>query len=703
MVLKKFTPQRKTKTENKIDMQFIPIFSPTGGMRTTVPPVELENMFVSWLQNVFYYNNKIKQRFGLSKFGTTTPLAGDAILNITKYIGLDGSTYLVAFTIKNVYLYNATTNLWNIITEQTTISDCQDAWIASANVTSTADTTVYRVGTKSAKHVIADAFTTGLASYINFGAKDLTGYTHVYFYIRSTVALTAGQAQILLDDTNGCVTPLETLNVPAVPSIDTWYEFCIALAAPAGLGAILSVGLKMTADIGPVTIYLDQILAVNCFTGDSEDMIETEQIYDDTAGAMKYLMTNGVDVIKTWAGTGNFVSLAGSPNKTKHFVNFKHYLMLMNTTVSGTQAPQRLEWPQIGKPTVWTGEDSGNDSLAGTAGFLMGGVPFRSGLALIKDDSISHASFIGSLDPFEIEETRVPEKGCCAAGSIQVFGDKIIYLGWEDVFKYDGFDSHPVRNDITEEIFKRLNKEKIATVHSQKIEELNLYLLFVPLTGSSYPNACWVYNYVTEAWCFWKFAKNITSSGFGTTNASLTIGQMLGKIGTYSLKIGDRSILKDQEFCLFGSSDGYIYKFDSNSNNDDDEAIDAYINTKSYVPSGINVYNLFCQISLFGKGDDIAVSVSTNDGQKFTYIGDLLQRPSLDSVSFLRKIDKIADRILIKLQNDFLNEWFEITGWEIGYIERTRVVKPPKDDLVRITTDDIVRITTYEEDRTIAI
>jgi hypothetical protein len=46
------------------------------------------------------------------------------------------------------------------------ITDCETAWTASANVTSTADTAQFKENTRSAKHVIAGAFTTGLCAYL---------------------------------------------------------------------------------------------------------------------------------------------------------------------------------------------------------------------------------------------------------------------------------------------------------------------------------------------------------------------------------------------------------------------------------------------------------------------------------------------------------------------------------------------------------
>ena len=53
----------------------------------------------------------------------------------------------------------------------TLITNCDTAWTASPNVTSTADTSIYRTSTGSASNAIASGFTTGLAAYFDLGSS----------------------------------------------------------------------------------------------------------------------------------------------------------------------------------------------------------------------------------------------------------------------------------------------------------------------------------------------------------------------------------------------------------------------------------------------------------------------------------------------------------------------------------------------------
>jgi len=116
-------------------------------------------------------------------------------------------------------------------------------------------------GTQSCKFVIASGASAGDIATDSIASKNISGYDYIEFWVKSTVATSAGNLKILLDDTASCASPLETLSVPAL-SADTW-TFCrVALANPETDTAIISVGLEYDADIGAVTVWLDDINAV---------------------------------------------------------------------------------------------------------------------------------------------------------------------------------------------------------------------------------------------------------------------------------------------------------------------------------------------------------------------------------------------------------------------------------------------------------
>ena len=150
------------------------------------------------------------------------------------------------------------------VQESLVLDDCEDAWNEDvpANFTVSLDAADKMVGTSSVKIDITAAGVAGviLCEVIAPGTN-LPKYTHVEFWIKSSVATTAGDLQVLLDDTAKCVSPLETLNVPALVA-NTWTHVRVALLTPQLDTAIISLGLKYTVDIGACTIYLDDFRAV---------------------------------------------------------------------------------------------------------------------------------------------------------------------------------------------------------------------------------------------------------------------------------------------------------------------------------------------------------------------------------------------------------------------------------------------------------
>tara|TARA_R100001594_G_scaffold16478_4_gene33934 strand:- start:1086 stop:2348 length:1263 start_codon:yes stop_codon:yes gene_type:complete len=140
-----------------------------------------------------------------------------------------------------------------------------------SDFTITADTKMKKQGTASNRIVIADGASAGDIATDSITSKDISEYDYIEFWVRSSVATSAGNLKILLDDTANCASPIETLSVPAL-SADTW-TFCrVALSNPESDTAIISVGLEYDSDLGACTVWLDDISAVK---NDSAQWVKT--------------------------------------------------------------------------------------------------------------------------------------------------------------------------------------------------------------------------------------------------------------------------------------------------------------------------------------------------------------------------------------------------------------------------------------------
>ena len=146
----------------------------------------------------------------------------------------------------------------------TLIHNCNSVWdeLVDANVTASADTEDYAEGTGANKFVLAAALGVGdIIASDDFSALNISKHDYVEFWIKSTVALTAGQLSLRLSSTASAGTATEELAIPAT-SAATWTFHRVALANPQSDTAIISVGLIHTADIGAATVWVDDIRAV---------------------------------------------------------------------------------------------------------------------------------------------------------------------------------------------------------------------------------------------------------------------------------------------------------------------------------------------------------------------------------------------------------------------------------------------------------
>lgn len=121
------------------------------------------------------------------------------------------------------------------------------------------------------------------------------------------------------------------------------------------------------------------------------------------------MTTDSNDTPLSWTGTGNVISLAGSPPAGKYCAEFNNYGFLANTVAN----PERVYWSNLFDPNTWTGTDfyRMNDSVTGLGRSQDNLLIFtRKGIALSKytGDSLTPFTFdildtnIGTLSPHSI-------------------------------------------------------------------------------------------------------------------------------------------------------------------------------------------------------------------------------------------------------------------------------------------------------------
>jgi len=153
------------------------------------------------------------------------------------------------------------------------LDDCNVIWAAGTHGTPALETSEVKEGTGSAKITIASAEAGDIVATHDFVALDITDENRVRLWIKSTKTTELGDLQLVIDETAACAgsPPEEVIDIPALTA-NTWTLINLALADASTLDAVISVGLKYTANPQDSVVYIDEIRAISSVAISAEDV-----------------------------------------------------------------------------------------------------------------------------------------------------------------------------------------------------------------------------------------------------------------------------------------------------------------------------------------------------------------------------------------------------------------------------------------------
>lgn len=529
-----------------------PLIKLTGGLNVSAEPSLLEDTDNPEILQVIHDKGLVKKDSEYTALGL--PVLGVPLLQEAFY-KTDGTVYQVMCTTTSVYYLDTVHREWLDVTPGVTVEDCEDIWTGVGGGASCSADVDCKRGTYSCKVVIGAGFTTGVAAYEDFTSANLSTYTHIHLWIKSSLALDAADVSILLDDTSACASPIETLDVPALAA-NTWTRVSIALAHAASDTAIISVGLKVNVDKGACNIYLDDIRAVIEFTGD-EDNLFFSAVMNDT-----YIITNGANAIQKWTGGEvSFEALGGSPpSKATTICAFHTHLILGGTTETGTFYPQRIRWASVGTTETWSGGSSGYIDLVDTVDWIMHIKLLKGRCIVYKDYSFWELTYIGGTAIFR-PELRMNQTGTLAPGTIVDTGEVHILYSNGNIVAFDGLSTTPLADDLTALLYETGTREiSLATVGRATalyLAELNHYMIVFPEEGIMLK-----YMERTKSWSRFN-GKYVHSLGYYSSAATPLVWSAATE--TWETIAGSwayRDLPASAPTVLLGWSDGQVYEDD---------------------------------------------------------------------------------------------------------------------------------------------
>lgn len=630
-----------------------PITSLTGGIVVNKDPILISDGASPNIILARFNKGIVKKDWGVANLGL--PLLG-VPLQIIPYSKVDGTTYWMTLTTTSVYCFNTTTSEWDDYTEGATLDDCEAAWTASANVTATADTTLYKRGSKSCKLVIAAGFTTGLAAYYNHATSaDLTGSTHIHMWVYSTIALAAGDIKFYIDDTDACASPAENIAFPAI-SASTWTRVSLAIGTPAGLGTVHSWGLNVAVDKGACTIYFDDIRNVKELTGSADQQISSTILND------YFIFTNGKDVMKKFNGT-TVADLGGSPPIAKWVIAFRQRLVVCGTTEGGQDYPFRVRWSSIGTIETWSGGTSGYQDVLDTVDWCVCLHLIGTRCFLWKEKTIWEVLYVGGTGVFDIRKT-IDNIGTFAGKSLVGYGTFILAYGPTSVYTFDQTSIESQSDSIFPLLFetgeKIINLAYVNRVNAIHVEETGEYWISFPTTTST-PDTLLKLNLKEKSWVR-RNDLNITALGYYESTASKdTWASASGTWATYVGSWRSKALSGSSPVILLGDNSGQIYK-DDHATKDSGEMV---FETKDFI-FGHATRLAECRVE--ARQGAFTLEYSTDGGSSWSTAQSFAYQSSWTEFNMPLNVTVQTIRFRLKTSaGDFEMRWIE--PW---YIERKR-------------------------------
>ncbi len=575
--------------------------NPILGMITNDAASDIPPDSSPFAKGVYIKDGEVRSDFGMTNYPVPGVLKTNALLGTVMKIEtfrlFSGVSYLLAFTTRYLYQFNTVTSTWDVVIQGTLIDDCETAFTASANVTSTRDTAVKLRGTYSSKNVIATGFTTGIVSYHNFTSLDISSITktHLSFWVYCDTTLSSGVFRLRISEQNagGTGATYADYTIPIITA-STWQHVSVVLSSPVAssggtypndLNAVLSVALVAQSDPGAVTIYLDDIRTAKEFTGDEDNR------FSFTVQRDVGIITNGVDAPTQVTDSSGVTHAAltlslpsGAITTSEVVLAFKDHVLYMNNTENGADVPQRVSWSDIGTTNNHIAGTSGFQDLTDDDSWIVGAaILSENEVAIYKEKSIVQCIWIGGHTPFRFT-TIITDKGAISKDCIAVTSGYHTVASPNDVYVYKGDNNAQSIIEVNKEfLFSRLDGTYEPRCFLSLIKEDDEIQFWIPVNQTTPDEGYTLYFGKTGKPCWYIKSRNISTYGFYQSQTALTIGDLVGTIGEQNYTFGSTLNKTFSPITLVGDVNGKVYKLDKASLNNAGVAISSEFQTPDFI------------------------------------------------------------------------------------------------------------------------
>lgn len=566
------------KEQITVATKTIPVPLAISGLNKDAQPINIVDYSPN-LKNMIVKSDKIIKRLGYSRLGGNKMSGiGQEIIEWTDSVGV---THYIALTTTHAYKYNSTLGMWNAITPQTLLENCDDVWVAGSGDTIAVDGDVLVQGTKSVKITLASAAADGdKIAYENITSADISGNDTIGFWFRSDTALAAGDIEMVVSESaDGAKTGTYVVVENDIDiAVDTWYMISIPAASFEAAGeadlddmnAVVSVALYANATIASgAVMYVDAVRAYTIFTGDADNRWSYTTALDATTfsnnNGSALVISNGKDKLHYYEGhsTALFALLGDGDFPYFVFANevveFWNHLFKFNYNSGSTpvQSAKSFAYADLAGTTDWLTGTSGDGVLTDSIGSILRAVKLGNELVIYSTGSITRSVYVGG-DTLYAFPTVIYDRGLFAANAVGSTNGMQYILGSDNrVYEYQAGHLYSIGDAIEDSLFSVIDASKKSAIAVGVDKANHRVYFFYPTSTDTYASSYYAVDYrrsprVWEYGIIDNDVRSMCNYYPGTTVSS---------------------------YMIFLTSDGYVYKMDNSSGKDDAADIECVYET----------------------------------------------------------------------------------------------------------------------------
>ena len=406
-------------------------------------------------------------------------------------------------------------------------------------------------------------------------------------------------------------------------------------------------------------------------TGTTDDLIDIA--IPLLSGVRILCITNGIDAIRKWTGSGDTAVLGGTPPKAKFIQEYKTYLVCANIT-GGTDVTQRVQWSDTADPETWDSGNAGTMDLIEDAEDITGLSLFGNYLAVHKKSSINLGYLVQTSDIFRFDRKNTGAGTIANATIVNIPTGLQVFLAIDGIRAFNGINSQLIDAKVNDEIRGGLNAEYAFKSWAVLVNELDEVWLGVPIGSQTTPDTIYKYNYKTGV--MYKDSRSKITAAWRSASSSIskTWAATSGTWDSSTERWNQSSIAASFSKIHLADNTGLVTQVDSNVNDDNSVAIDAFWESKDFESEEKGRLARWQRLEFWAKGNTVKVWYSTDSGDTWTEMSDsafsLDSSFPPDSAPLVAYFDVVSSKLRIKFSNSVSGETVSLKQFILGYVDR---------------------------------